>query len=135
VTGLACGPEKTGPPILWLLMLSVAPFFPPRSAVTTFGPSARPVTTPVTRPLARRANALDTSRDPTATCRVCADPPAGSTISTKASPPLIRSARLERVLICSAPVGPGVVLSEHPGANESSRAQLANAADIRNRYR
>src|SRR6266849_739242 len=101
IQGRICVPENTGPPIGWLLIVRYAPFFLVGLAVTTLLPLDRPVITPSTRPFARWANASLTSRPPTSTFNPEAEAPCGRTISTRASPPLTRSARLDRVLMVS----------------------------------
>src|SRR5216683_2124086 len=83
------------------MMIRRAAWLFPTLAISTFRPSTRPVTTPSMRPLARTANAVRTSRPFNWTRSALASCPFGSTISTYASPPLIRSARLDRVLIRS----------------------------------
>src|SRR4051794_14097113 len=98
VNGVTCAPENTGPPILWLMIFSVTGPLP-TSAVTVFSPSTRPVSTPVTR-LPCSANASVTLVLPSLTASRSIGVPAGNTISTNASPPLIRSGRLDSVFIC-----------------------------------
>src|SRR5215212_9488508 len=43
--GCTCGPENTGPPLGWLVIVSV-PVFLPDAAVRTLRPIFRPVTSP-----------------------------------------------------------------------------------------
>src|SRR6266508_5589663 len=96
--GCTWGPAKTGPPIGWLVIVTCAPTTaaPWRSvARTTFGPTTRPVTTPSSEPSGCRENAAVSSRPPTVTRTSLAWWRDGSATRTRASPPEIRSARLE----------------------------------------
>src|ERR1700733_11988398 len=106
VNGATCGPEKIGPPMLWLVILRNAPWPVPRSADSRLGPSASPVTRPTRRPPSRAVNRSLTSLaisglpgGPSVTWSFPAVAPGGSTISTSASPPLIMSARFDSTLI------------------------------------
>src|SRR5213596_3197339 len=57
------------------------------------------VMSPMYRPLGRTAKAAVTSRPSTSTRTLAGSTPAGSTISTRASPPLMTSARFDKTLI------------------------------------
>src|SRR4051812_11694533 len=98
VQGWICGPEKTGPPFGGLVIVSRAAWTP-AAATTGLTPLRSPVSRPWHLPLGRTANALDTSRPFTVTR--AADTPRGRSTCTSASPPEIRSARLDRVRIPS----------------------------------
>src|SRR3954452_246501 len=65
--GCTCGPEKTGPPFGWLVIVTAAPRPEGSSACSSLRPSASPVTSPSKRPLSRTANALVTSDFPSFT--------------------------------------------------------------------
>src|SRR3954447_20299082 len=56
--GCTCGPEKIGPPIGWLVIVMRARRPSGSAAVSSLGPSARPVTRPVRRPPPASENAL-----------------------------------------------------------------------------
>ena len=77
----------------------------PPPALTVLRPSARPVTRPI-RPLPVALNWLVTSLPLRRTLSTLAAMPGGGSTSTRASPPLIRSARLESTLIMAAPAPP-----------------------------
>ena len=104
IHGCVCEPSNTGPPIAWLVMVRDErgrPWpWPFESATNSFDPCTSPVSSPRrTLPVASARNVAVTSRPLSSrvTCLSCSL--AGRVTSTKASPPLIRSARLERVLI------------------------------------
>jgi hypothetical protein len=65
--GWICGPEKTGPPFGWLVIVSAAPWPEGSSACRLLLPTARPVTRPSRRPFSRTANALVMSVAPSFT--------------------------------------------------------------------
>src|SRR5438093_3235930 len=73
-------------------------------AVSTFRLTASPVTRPTMRPAigpdVGRTKTFVTSRPSTSTRSRSADAPAGSAISTSASPPEIKSARFDNIRIC-----------------------------------
>ena len=128
--GWICGPENTGPPIGWLVTTRLARCLPPMSAKIAVRPTSRPVTRPMVRPSARRANAADTSRVPATTRSPCDGEPAGTTISTSASPPEIRSARLDSVLICSAGSGEAAAGGDASGCSFARRLLSPQARSI-----
>jgi hypothetical protein len=63
--GCTCAPANTGPPTGWFVIVIRVLDPSGRRALSTFGPAARPVTSPSKRPSGRRANAEVTSRRPT----------------------------------------------------------------------
>src|SRR6266540_164908 len=96
--GCTWGPAKTGPPIGWLVIVTCAPTVAApwvSVAVTTFGPTTSPVTTPSSEPSNCGEKAAVTSRPPTLTRTPLASLRGGSATRTRASPPEIRSARLD----------------------------------------
>src|SRR5205085_12391862 len=103
------------PPFGWFVIVSWRVTLP-MCAVTTFGPSARPVSSPMTLPFARRANIPVTSCPPTSTLTSDTSAPVGSTTSTSASPALTRSARFDSTRISlSEQLGPP------PGSGSASQ--------------
>ncbi len=115
--GCTCGPAITGPPIAWLVMVALAAVTPGELAVTTLAPSERPLTIPSMRPFGRSANALETSREPTVTFRRDASTPV---TATSASPPEIRSARLESTWIFAMPAALASDTPMQPTAHTSA---------------
>ena len=111
IHGCSCAPEKIGPPREWLVMVSRADVLPggrfdvgagSTTACTSFGPSASPVSRPEKRPSGRTANALVTSWPLSVTRTLLGATSPGSTTSTRASPPEMRSARFDSTAIRSA---------------------------------
>src|SRR6266850_2829587 len=109
IHGWTWKPANTGPPMGWLVTVIVAAEAPFALAESTLAPGASPATRPMKRPLARTANDEVTFRPPTSMRTLAASTPAGTTTSTSASPPEIRSARFDSTLISSvggaAPAG------------------------------
>ena len=107
IHGWSCSPEKTGPLARWFVIVrcSAGCGFPfgvvPVLATTWFSPSASPSTRPLNVPSARSANLLVTSTPSTVTRTSAMSTPSGTTTSTSASPPEIRSARFESTRISS----------------------------------
>src|SRR4051794_7986279 len=73
------------------------------ATVRVLSPTASPVTRPSYCPLARRPNWLVTSLVPNCTLICCTSVPGGNPTATSASPPEIRSARLESTEIVGSP--------------------------------
>src|SRR2546425_4424848 len=101
--GWVCEPSSTGPPIAWLVMVSEA-----RRPLESARKSLRPGTMPVSTP--RSTRAVESARNMAVTSRPLSDSRTwlgatlfGTRTSTSASPPLIRSARFERVTISNRP--------------------------------
>ena len=129
--GAICEPASTGPPTGWLFTVNVADA-PCAVAVITLLPFARPVTRPTMRfpDDARCANCAVTSRPPTLTLSAARPTPAVRLISTRASPPLTRSARFDSTLIFGASVGGGVPSSLPPHADSVPAATRPNTAAL-----
>jgi len=101
IQGVVCEPSSTGPPIGWFVITRRASR-PPRLSPAT--KSLRPSTRPVTSPRSVRAAALAVNAPVTSwplsdSRTLFSATPFGTRTSTRASPPLMRSARLERVTI------------------------------------
>ena len=97
--GWVCEPSSTGPPIAWLVMVSEARR-PLESARKSLRPGTMPVSTPrITRAVGSARNAPVTSRPLRDSRTWLGATLFGTRTSTRASPPLMRSARLERVTI------------------------------------
>src|SRR4051794_3418179 len=65
--GFTCGPERTGPPSGWFVIVIAAPRPDGSSACSVFVPSWRPVTRPSKRPFSRTAKAVVMSESPSFT--------------------------------------------------------------------
>src|SRR3954454_21354222 len=65
--GLTCGPEKTGPPFGWFVIVIAAPLPDGSSAFSVLRPSASPDTRPSSRPFSRTAKPLVMSALPSLT--------------------------------------------------------------------
>src|SRR5688500_2602345 len=97
--GVICVPARTGPPIGWLVMVSDA-FGRPRplplaSATNSFSPTRRPVSTPrMVRAAASVRKCAVTSWPLRSSVTWCRGTVFGTLTSTRASPSLIKSARL-----------------------------------------
>src|SRR5947209_9124490 len=102
--GLTCGPEKTGPPLAWSMIVSLAVRRPGAEAVSLFLPTFRPVTRPSNRWVGRILNSPVMLWPRRRTVTFEAFRPFGRRIATSASPPEITSARSERTSIR----GPGL---------------------------
>src|SRR6267378_3720965 len=101
IHGVVCEPSSTGPPIGWFVITRRASR-PPRPSPAT--KSLRPSTRPRTSPRSVRASSLAvkapvTSRSLSDSRTLFGATPFGTRTSTSASPPLMRSARFERVTI------------------------------------
>src|SRR3954470_11865111 len=104
IQGAVCVPSSTGPPTAWFVIASCAPpkLLFVELTVIVLAPSLRPLTRPTVRPSEPVLNAEVTSVPFSATARLGASVALGSLTSTKASPPLIRSARFDSVVIVAA---------------------------------
>jgi len=103
-------------------------------AEMTLAPFFSPVTTPRMRPLACCENRAVLSVPSRSTLRVAGTTKPGVLISTRAEPPLTRSARLDRVVIAMPLVGGTFALSSLPP--QADRTSDANApADAATRRR
>src|SRR5204863_2903662 len=120
--GRSCGPEKTGPPLGWLTIVTEVEAAPGAEAVTTFEPLASPLSRPSKIPFGRRANWLVASLPFKATDTADGSVPAGRSSETSAWPPETRSARVERTLICSGDA------ADAAGASTSAATTAHNAA-------
>ena len=131
--GPVCAVSSTGPPIGWLVMTSWAPTMLPSVAfaVMTFAPTLRPVTTPRMRPLGCCAKVDVMSVPSRSTLSVAGRTKPGVRISTRAVPPLTRSARFDKVVMVIPLVGGGALLSSPPPqavrTNERTTAACAAA--------
>src|SRR5437899_5331006 len=99
IHGVVCERSSTGPPIAWLVMMSETRR-PLESARKSLRPGTMPVSTPrITRAVASARNVAVTSRPLRDSFTCCSGTVFGTRTSTSASPPLMRSARFERVTI------------------------------------
>src|SRR3954468_2392692 len=102
IQGVVCAPSSTGPPRGWLVMVRLAhgrPLpCPLESATKAFSPATRPRRTPRNVP-ASATNDAPTSLPLRVSVTFFIGTVFGTVTSTSASPSLIRSARLDRVLI------------------------------------
>src|SRR3989441_2080674 len=105
IQGVVCEPSSTGPPIGWLVITRRAagpPWVSP--ATRSFRPSTKPVSRPrITRAVGSARNAPVTSRPLSDSRTLFSAAPFGTRTSTRASPPLMRSARFERGTISNRP--------------------------------
>ena len=118
VHGWTCRPANTGPPMGWFVTVSLAARARLARATTRLGPFLRPVTRPLTCLPRRVASARVTLRPLTVTRSREAF--FGSFTASRASPPLIRSARLDSVRISS-----GRFASAAAGSSTASTAVQA----------
>jgi len=104
IHGWVCERRSTGPPRGWLVIVRLARGRPsPRplaSATKWFSPSRKPVSTPRNvRAFASATNDAPTFAPSSVSVTFCIGTFFGTWTSTSASPPLIRSARFDKVLI------------------------------------
>ena len=97
--GWICSPENTGPPIGWFLMVISWPEPSGMRALRRLSPSARPVTSPAYWPFSRTAKLEVMSLPLSVTRTAAASVPGASRAATSASPPEIKSARLDSTSI------------------------------------
>src|ERR1051325_268361 len=139
IHGCACEPSSTGPPIGWLVMVSVTslpsslPLPLPLSSATR---SLRPTTSPVTSPRSVRAAALAV-KDEVMSCPFSFTLTAeretcfGTRTSTSASPPLMRSARFESVTISRFEPGVGVAALDRLRKLSQGHLVVAQLREVR----
>src|SRR3954466_14587296 len=101
--GCTCGPANTGPPMGWLVIVRRARRPSGRAAVISLGPLASPVTSPVRRPPPASEKAAVTSRPSTSALTGVVAASSGRSMATSASPPEIRSARLDSTSMRRSP--------------------------------
>src|SRR5438128_4667767 len=118
--GLTCGPEKTGPPLAWSMIVSLAVRRPGAEAVSLFLPTFRPVTRPSNKWVGRILNSPVMLCPRRRTVTFEALRPLGRRMATSASPPEITSARSERTSMR----GPGFSFAACAAAGRAT----ANAA-------
>src|SRR5439155_22578253 len=122
--GLTCGPEKTGPPLAWSMIVSLAVRRPAAEAVSLFLPTFRPVTRPSNRWVGRILNSPVMLWPRRRTVTFEALRPLGTRMATSASPPEITSARSEGTSMR----GPGFSFAAWAAAGRATASAAATTA-------
>src|SRR6267378_4323392 len=140
IHGVVCEPSSTGPPIGWLVITRRAsrpPWLSP--ATKSLRPARRPLTSPRSvRAAALALNAPVTSRSFSDSRTLFSATPFGTRTSTRASPPLMRSARFDSVTISKLDAGRSspacaVTRNNAPSARNDSFMEFIVSSSLRRR--